>query len=244
MASKSTLFHLVPVPRNLDSLNALSHPDNKPFVSPSSQEGELGLEVGYHVPSVPGGHVITRLGRNSDLILRETNCEKRMSAVHVSFELHPSTQLVLLSVRSKYTTSVKFKMLQAREEPRLAEREEDNTEHGTKDGSEQGEEITGDGVILYGQNYELTIASYEFNLIWRKLRQEISERGKEKKTTPIFSRLLPFKATKNPCNGGGLRGHATARRGTTTQRFVRGISQGCAQRMNLCSRTSAGSVSL
>ena len=236
MASKSILFHLVPT--NQDSFEALSHPDNKRFVSPSPEQGKLGLEIGYHVPSIPGGHVITRLGRNSDLILRETNSEKRVSAVHVSFELHPSTQLVVLSVRSKYIASVKFKIM----EPKPgSEKQEDNTEPGPEDGSEQEEEITGDGVILYGQDYKLTIASYEFDLVWRKLWQELS--GYKKKKPPIFSRLLPFKATRNPCNGGAMQGRATACRGTTTRRFVRGISQGCAQRTKLRSRNLGGFVS-
>ena len=157
MASKtnaSTLFHLVPT--NQDSCDALSHPDNKRFVSPSSDEGKLGLEIGYHVPSVPGGHIITRLGRNSDLILRETNPGKPVSAVHVSFEINPATHLVLLSARSKYTASVSFKVEQK----------------DAEDGPEQEQEITGDGVILYGQNYELTIASYTFILVWRNLSND------------------------------------------------------------------------
>ena len=146
-ANAKTLFHLVPT--NQDSHDALFHPDNKRFVSPSSQEGDLGLEVGYHVPSAPGGHIITRLGRNSDLILRETSPKKRVSAIHVSFELNPTTHLILLSVRSKYIASVSFQLYQGNQE--------------------QQERITGDGVILYGQDYDITIASYTFTLVWRIL---------------------------------------------------------------------------
>ncbi|KPM34269.1 hypothetical protein AK830_g12298 [Neonectria ditissima] len=32
-----------------------------------------------------------------------------------------------------------------------------------------GENITGDGVIFYGQNYKISIASYNFELIWRAI---------------------------------------------------------------------------
>lgn len=62
-AKPSVLFHLVP--RNDLSRERLNHPDNMRFVSQSA-EGELGLEVGFHVSSVPG-RVITRVGRNGEL---------------------------------------------------------------------------------------------------------------------------------------------------------------------------------
>jgi len=147
----TTLFHLVPT--NRVAQDALLHPDNKHFVS-SSKNGP-GLEVGYHVPSSPKGHVITRLGRNADLILRESTSKHPMSGVHVAFVIHPTTHLVLLSVRSKRISSVTFSVLV---EPKKG---------NSIGGNITGEEITGDGVMLYGQKYTISIASYNFNLIWR-----------------------------------------------------------------------------
>ncbi|KAL2256549.1 hypothetical protein VTK26DRAFT_1499 [Humicola hyalothermophila] len=140
-----TLFHLVPV--NQLARDALLHPDNQRFVS-KSEKGP-GLEVGYHVPSLPGGHVITRLGRNADLILRKSTPEQPLSAVHVAFEVNPSTMFVLLSVRSKRVSSVTFCV------------------HGEAEAKEEA--ITGDGVILYGQNYSICIGPYMFLLVWRTI---------------------------------------------------------------------------
>src|SRR3569833_2440059 len=94
-----TLFHLVP--KNELARAALAHPDNARFVSPSAG-GDLGLEVGFHVPSPPSGYVITRLGRNADLILKH----RTASTDHFAFEINPETNLIRLSVRSKIATSV------------------------------------------------------------------------------------------------------------------------------------------
>ncbi|MCJ1472063.1 hypothetical protein MMC13_000708 [Lambiella insularis] len=117
MASNpQTLFHLVPA--NQIAREALFHPDNKQFVSQSSgTEGAAGLEIGYHIPSISQGHVITRLGRNADLILRE---------------------------------STLF----------FAQSEDKHSEH---------KKIIGDGVILYGQKYSISIGTYSFELIWRSI---------------------------------------------------------------------------
>ncbi|KAG8423877.1 hypothetical protein J3458_000726 [Metarhizium acridum] len=156
-----TLFHLVPI--NQVAHEALLHPDNKRFVS-SSREGPSGLEVGYHVSSIPQGHVITRLGRNADLILPQSKLSHPMSAVHVAFETNPATHLVILSVRSKRISSVTFAVL------------EDGASNGPGQPSPEGKEvlegnatgrlITGDGVILYKQSYQISIALYEFKLFW------------------------------------------------------------------------------
>jgi hypothetical protein len=72
--SRNTLFHLVPL--NQTARDSVLHPDNTRFVSSSAindnrGHSEPGLEIGFHVPRIPGGYVITRLGRNADLILRE-----------------------------------------------------------------------------------------------------------------------------------------------------------------------------
>lgn len=93
-AHDDTLFHLVPV--NEAAQAALQDPDNKGYVSPSADSGNPGLEIGFHVPPFSRGHVIARLGRDTDLILRDS-----YSAVHVAFEIHPDTLVVMLSVRTK-----------------------------------------------------------------------------------------------------------------------------------------------
>lgn len=152
-----TLFHLVP--DNQVAHDALLHPDNKRFVSQSSKGA--GLEVGCHVPSIPQGHVITRLGRDADLILRESTRQRPISAIHVAFEINPATHLVLLSVRSKRVSSVTFRPLDTQDE-------EDQEDQKDKEDSEQ-KEITGDGVILYAQNYSISIGSYGFELVWRTI---------------------------------------------------------------------------
>ena len=108
-----TLFHLVP--DNQVAHDALLHPSNELYVS-TSKSGHAGLEVGYHVPRDPGGHVITRLGRKTDLILRESTPGDHMSAIHVAFEFNFSTGFVRLSVRSKYEHTVKFSQLGKRDQ--------------------------------------------------------------------------------------------------------------------------------
>jgi hypothetical protein len=139
----STLFHLVPL--NDVAREALCHPDNQRFVSPAA-DGELGFEVGFHVSSVPG-RVIARLGRNADLILQRRN----VSAVHVAFELHPDTLVVLLSVRSKRMSSVvvRYETVQQKEET-----------------------VEGDCVLSYGKKYGIDIVCYKFRLIWRQPEPE------------------------------------------------------------------------
>ncbi|KAK4132125.1 kinase-like protein [Trichocladium antarcticum] len=136
-----TLFHLVPA--NSLAEEALRHPDNQRFVSLSAAR-RPGLEVGFHVPPFSRGHVITRLGRNTDLILRES-----FSAVHLAFEIHPETLLVMLSVRTKHGSSVTVAPL--------------------VDAESEPQNITGDCAIIYGQVYHLTIASYLFKLVWREV---------------------------------------------------------------------------
>ncbi|KAI1347200.1 kinase-like protein [Xylaria sp. FL0043] len=154
-----TLFHLVPA--NQVAYEALSHPDNKRYVSSSEDGGPLGLEVGYHVSSTARGHVITRLGRNADLILRQSSLGPPMSEVHVAFEINPATELLILSVRSKRSLSVRFAAIRS---PKEKAKEQQAPQQGP--GDTATEDITGDGVILYGQNYKIFIASYEFDLLW------------------------------------------------------------------------------
>ncbi|EFZ00672.1 serine/threonine protein kinase domain protein [Metarhizium robertsii] len=164
---RKTLFHLVPSNRLAEE--ALAHPDNERFVS-RARNGRYGLEVGYHVSSLPRGHVITRLGRNADLILRKTTPENPMSTVHVAFEINPSTRLIVLSVRSKRPSTVYFSI--------QTSTAEDDGQGGPGTGMSvqqelQGatiarEQITGQGVILFGQAYSIFIANYTFRLIWQR----------------------------------------------------------------------------
>lgn len=140
-ANDRTLFHLVPEPGCQVALDALEHPNNQRFVSLST-ENTPGLEIGFHVPRSSHGHVITRLGRNTDLILRES-----YSAVHVAFEINAETLLVMLSIRTKQVSSVS-----------IAE---------AKERTEDKQAVCGDCAMLYGQEYRIRIASYWFKLVWR-----------------------------------------------------------------------------
>ena len=158
----NTLFHLVPV--NQVARDPLDHPGNQHFVSPSSSFDKLGLEVGYHVPSTPKGHVIATLGRNADLILSKSTPQHRMSRVHISVEINPATHILVVCVRSKYPTSVTFAS------------KDQHTDDTTS--------ITGDGVILYGRRYTVSIASYCFEIAWCNAPtaslQALAVRGYEK----------------------------------------------------------------
>ncbi|TRX87949.1 hypothetical protein FHL15_011153 [Xylaria flabelliformis] len=113
----------------------LDHPDNERFVS-SARSGSWGP----HVPSVLGVYVITRLGRDADLILRQGNSRYPVLGVHVIFEISPATELINLSVRSKPISSVRLAMLESK---------------GTEDTAEiidnsSKEQTIGDSVVLYG----------------------------------------------------------------------------------------------
>ena len=158
----NTLFHLVPT--NQVAQDALLHPDNIHFVS-TSREGLLGLEVGYHVSSMRQGLVITRLGRNADLILQESSLEKPMSRVHVAFEINYSTAVVILSVRSKQVSSVTFAV---REDKKDVPGNENPIQRNVPEGDVTGEPITSGGVMAYTQDYDISIASYNFRLLWMK----------------------------------------------------------------------------
>jgi hypothetical protein len=117
---------------------------------------------------------MARLGRNADLILQQRN----VSAIHVSFELHPETRVVLLSVRAKRVSSVVV----------------------TPDGDlkEAEEEIEGDCVLGYGKTYEVKISGYRFRLIWRSrcstTLRELASREYERvleQQANVRSRYLP-----------------------------------------------------
>ncbi len=69
---------------------------------------------------------------------------RSVSAVHVAFEIHPETLVVLLSTRTKRTSSVVVESDDGLPEP-----------------------IEGDCVLSYGTAYKIEIAGYNFGLIWR-----------------------------------------------------------------------------
>lgn len=140
----STLFHLIP--RNEESREVLHDPNNKRFISNTSSGSnvELGLEVGFHVSSIPG-RIMARVGRSaqSDLILSKPY----ISSVHLAFEMNPATKVVVLTPRARETSSILVQLY---------------------DDNDLGPEIQGGCVILYGQSYILRIGSdYLFFLKWR-----------------------------------------------------------------------------
>lgn len=146
-AHADTLFHLIPL--NDPAWAALRHPDNAHFASRTGLDSskDVGLEVGFHVPSVSHGRVITRLGRRADLVL----ADRTVSAVHVAFEVHPETHVVLLSVRSKQLSTVKCGVVRKHDD----------------DGRNVTEDVEGDCVIFYGQRYNVAIGPCRFDLCWR-----------------------------------------------------------------------------
>lgn len=156
-----TLFHLVPL--NQVAYEALDHPDNRRFITASSDNKKsLGLEVGFHVPSIPGGRVIARLGRGADLILGG----REMSKVHIAFEFHPLTLVVLVSVRARDRGSVKVAASVAGQDPKP------EAQRGTGD----------DCALVYGQGYFIDISSHKFELVWRKDNHENAEVLRERTT--------------------------------------------------------------
>lgn len=149
-----TLFHLVPL--NQVAYEALDHPDNRRFITASSDNKKsLGLEVGFHVPSILGGRVIVRLGREADLSLRG----REMSKVQITFEFHPLTLLVLVSVRARDGGSVKVAASVAGQDPK----------------PEAPREMGDDCALVYGQGYFIDISSHKFELVWRKETHENAE---------------------------------------------------------------------
>ncbi|KAK4032117.1 hypothetical protein C8A01DRAFT_41454 [Parachaetomium inaequale] len=100
-----------------------------------------------------------------------------MSEIHVVFEMVSTTQLIHLSVRSKRLSSVSFAELtdgkpSTRDAALEDVPEEGNPNEDTAEAAAAAaallapKPMVGDGVVLYGQDYRLVIASYEFDLIW------------------------------------------------------------------------------
>ncbi|KAK3904023.1 serine/threonine protein kinase [Staphylotrichum tortipilum] len=127
-ANPAALFHL--------------HPDNRHFVSDVTEEGELGLEVGFHVASVPS--------------------RPNVSGVHVSLEIHPDTLVVLLSTRSKRASSVAVRV-----EAKTADKPGEAPPPAPGLALRPGETVEGDCVLSYGVIYTVTIAGHHFRLVWR-----------------------------------------------------------------------------
>ena len=146
-ASPRTLFHLIP----LDEVaaEALTHPDNRRFVSPGGLEHEDGLEFGFHVPSIPRSHVITRLGRDADLILPSLHKRMRaarMAKIHVQVEMDPSHHMVVLKIRDGNELLVFVE----------------------KNKSSRGRNVSqGNRAIVWGESCIIDISSYRFELVRR-----------------------------------------------------------------------------
>jgi hypothetical protein len=68
-----------------------------------------------------------------------------VSTVHIAFEIHPETLVVLLSVRSKLKSSV-----------------------AVKQHNQAEEKVEGDCVLSYGTNYTIDVLAYKFRLQWRE----------------------------------------------------------------------------
>ncbi|CAH0002326.1 unnamed protein product [Clonostachys byssicola] len=165
---QQTLFHLIPI--NEKARAALDHPDNSQFVSTTSK-GD-GLEVGYHVPSISRGDVITSLGRDADLILNQSQYSR-----HVDFQLNKDVRKVMLRVLSKDKSSVSVDPCAgvgdrhmggvttpqlarpSKSTPRLATRRDD------WDDSDDWVDRRDYGLV-YGQSYLIDICGYRFWLIW------------------------------------------------------------------------------
>jgi FHA domain len=104
---RQAILHLIP--QNSQAGEALSHPDNAPFVSlathrkrDGSIEQKFGLEIGYHVPARPCPEIIVEVGRNADLILPGSSISK----VHFSFEMHPESKEIMFHDRSRYHSTM------------------------------------------------------------------------------------------------------------------------------------------
>lgn len=74
--------------------------------------------------------------------------------MHVAFEIHPDTLVVLLSVRAKQASSVVV------------------TPVGENGQRAEGEKVEGDCVLCYGKEYEIKMADYKFSMIWRRTEPE------------------------------------------------------------------------
>ncbi|KAK8017163.1 hypothetical protein PG991_008239 [Apiospora marii] len=138
-ASPTTLFHLVPT----DSISRSALHANMDFVS-RARNGEDGIEIGYHVPLEACGRIITRLGRNGDIQLCQFSPQRPMSGIHAYFEYWPRDFQILLINRSRQEDSV----------------------HCVPVTTRKGAKPPGDVVIEWAQDYRMTIASYEFLLVW------------------------------------------------------------------------------
>jgi hypothetical protein len=156
LPDERTLFHLIPL--NAQAQAAVRLKSNSPYVSFSPECGRDGLEVGFHIPRKPRGDVITRLGRDADLILDNPTVSSR----HVEFKLNMHSHVVMLRVLSKDEASVSV-ILRSTEDAGVEDIDMSGVEapehHECRDN-------WGDCVLLYRRSYLITICDYKFNLIW------------------------------------------------------------------------------
>lgn len=94
-------FALIPV--NDRAKSVLDNPENRPFVSKSS-DGTLVLDVG-HIRSKSGNTTLTTLGRgDADIFIEGSSIVK----IQCSFEINPTTNVVLFYDRSYGQTTQVF----------------------------------------------------------------------------------------------------------------------------------------
>lgn len=164
LPDEQTLFHLIALNEQAEA--AVSHPDNSRFISRSPTCGRSGLEVGYHVPSISRGGVITSMGRRADLILNHAEDEDKnppfVSARHVDFELQRHSRVVMLRVVSTDERSVSV-TLQSSEDTDVDDIDISGVEAPER---HTRSEDWGDCVLLYNRSYLITICDYKFNLVW------------------------------------------------------------------------------
>lgn len=131
---RNVLFHLMPL--NDIARETAKLPENRCFVAQSPMGGPA-FEVGFHVSPAPGC-VLARIGRHGELVLPKES----ISGVHVTFEMHPESLVLLLSVRSSKKSSVTVA-----------------SSHGV---------VEGDCVLGYGKSYDIDVAGYQFRVLWRQ----------------------------------------------------------------------------
>jgi len=144
-ANPATFFHLVPT--TIQSGHCFADLRNSRFVSMTGPDGEIGLEVGFHVAVRPrkSTHNITTLGSDGDLRLYGDSIETS----HVAFDIHPITRAILLRVEAGDTRSV-----QVRPRPIRVDGLFNHT------------------VLIPGNDYHITIGAgpdpYEFDVRWNE----------------------------------------------------------------------------
>ncbi|KAL8313322.1 hypothetical protein RB593_007485 [Gaeumannomyces tritici] len=168
-----TLFHLVP--KNLFAKGALYQKDNNRYASQSG-DGQLGLEVGFHVPANLYSCGIITLGTHGDLMLTSrwdsflfvtglrlltippfSTARDVIVRIHAAFEYDTESHLIFLVDLSGPAAGSPVRL----------------GEHSDFGNISPPPPITQPKHITYGIEYTVWVASLEFKLVWRTLSGEI-----------------------------------------------------------------------